>query len=48
LFETTKENGTGLGLAIVHQFVQAHGGTIGFAARKPHGTVFNVELPQRS
>lgn len=47
LFETTKPEGTGIGLAIAKQLVQAHGGTIDHRARRPQGTVFDVQLPQQ-
>lgn len=47
LFETTKPAGTGIGLAIAKQLVQAHGGTINHRPRRPHGTIFDVELPQQ-
>jgi signal transduction histidine kinase len=46
LFETTKANGTGIGLAVAKQIVVAHGGTITFADRRPHGASFTVELPE--
>ncbi|HVN83438.1 MAG TPA: PAS domain S-box protein [Candidatus Binatia bacterium] len=44
LFETTKPQGSGLGLAIVKQLVSAHRGGIGFAAARPHGAIFHVDL----
>ena len=37
--------GSGLGLAITRWIVEAHGGTIAFAAREGGGTTFTVRLP---
>ncbi len=45
LFYTTKERGTGLGLPLTQQIVVAHGGKIRCKARHPHGTTFDVWLP---
>ncbi len=44
LFETTKPDGTGLGLAVAKEIVLAHGGSIDYFRREPHGTIFQVEL----
>jgi two-component system phosphate regulon sensor histidine kinase PhoR len=40
--------GTGLGLAIVKHLVQAMNGDVGCDAALPHGSIFWVELPQKS
>jgi PAS domain S-box-containing protein len=45
LFETTKPDGSGLGLTIAKEIVLAHGGSIEFTSRHPHGTIFHVTLP---
>jgi PAS domain S-box-containing protein len=44
LFETTKAGGTGLGLAVAREIVLAHGGSIDYFRREPHGTIFQIEL----
>jgi two-component system nitrogen regulation sensor histidine kinase NtrY len=46
-YTSTKEGGTGLGLAIVNQIVSDHNGFVRYADRKPHGSVFSIELPVR-
>ena len=46
-YTSTKEGGTGLGLTIVNQIVSDHGGTVRYADRKPHGSIFTLELPLR-
>jgi signal transduction histidine kinase/HAMP domain-containing protein len=45
LFYTTKERGTGLGLPLTQQIVVAHHGKIACKARHPHGTTFEIWLP---
>jgi signal transduction histidine kinase len=40
-----KKKGLGLGLAIARQFVEAHGGTLGFASLPGRGTAFAIRLP---
>jgi two-component system nitrogen regulation sensor histidine kinase NtrY len=46
-YTSTKEGGTGLGLTIVNQIVSDHEGYIRYSDRKPHGSVFSIELPVR-
>ncbi len=43
-FYTTKCEGTGLGLAIAKEIIEAHGGRIAYAQRRPHGAVFRISL----
>jgi signal transduction histidine kinase len=40
-----KAPGTGLGLATVKRLVTAHGGSIAYRRRDPHGSTFSVDLP---
>jgi PAS domain S-box-containing protein len=42
--EYTAVEGTGIGLALAHHFVQAMGGTIGFASEAGRGSSFWIEL----
>lgn len=35
----------GIGLTIAKEVVEAHGGSIGYRARAPHGSEFHIELP---
>jgi signal transduction histidine kinase len=44
-FFTTKDKGTGLGLGIVKNIIEAHGGSIRIANRKPQGAHVTIELP---
>jgi signal transduction histidine kinase len=44
-FETTKPSGMGLGLSLVRQIAKKHGGSVRWAARRPEGTVFTIEIP---
>lgn len=39
------KKGLGLGLAIARQFVEAHGGKLGFASQTGRGTAFAIRLP---
>ena len=43
---TTKKRGTGLGLAIVSRIVADHGGTITVKNNRPHGTIFEIQIPR--
>jgi signal transduction histidine kinase len=47
-FYTTKKEGTGLGLAISQHIVAQHGGQIRVRPNQPSGTVFTVDLPDRT
>jgi signal transduction histidine kinase len=48
-FFTTKPNGTGLGLPTSRRYVEAHGGTIDFAARSDlGGALVRVHLPREA
>lgn len=44
-FFTTKTEGMGLGLSLCRTVIEQHGGTLGFAAHQPQGTVFTFSLP---
>jgi len=41
-----KPNGTGLGLAICQKLVDEHNGRLEYKPRKPHGSRFDIRLPQ--
>lgn len=43
----TAAEGVGLGLFLVRNLVRSLGGTVGLAAREPHGTLARIELPQK-
>ncbi len=45
LFFSTKEKGVGLGLAVVYKIVNQFDGYIGCKSKKPHGSCFEVYLP---
>lgn len=42
------KRGIGLGLAIVKDFVELHGGTVGFESTEGHGSRFHFTLPVRT
>ncbi len=44
-FFTTRAEGMGLGLSLCRTVVEQHGGSLGYAARDPRGTVFTFTLP---
>jgi signal transduction histidine kinase len=41
-----RSRGVGLGLTICHEIVAAHGGTIWVSDNAPHGSLFNILLPE--
>ncbi|MDD4223363.1 MAG: ATP-binding protein [Candidatus Cloacimonetes bacterium] len=45
-FTYNKANGTGLGLPICQKLVQEHNGRIEFSPVQPHGSRFDIRLPQ--
>ena len=45
---STKDHGSGLGLAIVSRIIADHHGYIRVHGNRPRGTLFIVELPERS
>jgi two-component system sensor kinase FixL len=47
IFETTKPEGNGLGLAVAQQIAEAHQGSIKHVARRPAGTIIQIDLPTR-
>ncbi len=46
-FFSSKKKGTGLGLANVKKIVEAHGGVVDVASRKPNGTILSLSLPAK-
>lgn len=46
-FYSTKKSGGGVGLALCREIVDAHGGTVGLAARDGGGTIVDLWLPGR-
>jgi len=41
----TTAPGTGLGLFVVRALAEAQGGSVTYASREPHGSVFTLRLP---
>ncbi len=44
-FFTTKVEGMGLGLSLCRTVIEQHGGSLGFHAGQPRGTIFTFTLP---
>ena len=44
-FFTTKAHGMGLGLSICQSIIESHGGRLWASTRRPHGSVFYIQLP---
>jgi nitrogen fixation/metabolism regulation signal transduction histidine kinase len=47
-FYSTKKSGGGIGLALCREIIDAHGGTVGLAARDGGGTIVDLWLPGRA
>lgn len=44
-FYSNKQNGMGIGLSVCRTVIQSHGGSIRAIAGRPHGAIFQIDLP---